>query len=105
MDQFWKDLVAANVDVVLTGHNHDYERFAALDGQGNPDPNGTVEFVVGTGGKNHYGFVGPPLTGEIVRNDTSFGVIDMSLSPDGYSWRFVDAPGYHFEDSGSASCH
>jgi hypothetical protein len=105
MDTIWRDLVAANVDVVLTGHNHDYERFVPLNGAGNPDPSGTTEFVVGTGGKNHYGFAEAPLTGEIVRNDTSFGVIDMTLAPTGYSWRFVDAPGYHFSDSGSASCH
>jgi hypothetical protein len=105
MDTIWRDLVAARVDVVLTGHNHDYERFVPLNAAGNPDPNGTVEFVVGTGGKNHYGFVGASLPGEIVRNDTSFGVIEMTLTSTGYSWRFVDAPGYTFTDSGSATCH
>jgi acid phosphatase type 7 len=105
MDTIWKDLVAANVDVVLTGHNHDYERFEPLNAAGLPDPNGTAEFVVGTGGKNHYGFVVPALPGEVVRNDKSFGVISMTLTPTGYSWRFVDAAGYTFTDSGSATCH
>jgi hypothetical protein len=105
MSAIWADLVAANVDVVLTGHNHDYERFVPLNATGQPDPNGTAEFVVGTGGKNHYGFVAAPLPGEVVRNDTSFGVIDMTLGPSSYSWRFVPAPGYSFTDSGSASCH
>lgn len=105
MVTIWADLVAAHVDVVLTGHNHDYERFVPLDATGQPDPLGTTEFVVGTGGKNHYGFVEPPLTGEVVRNDQSFGVIDMTLGPTGYSWRFVPAAGYTFSDSGSASCH
>ena len=71
-----------------------------------PDPPGTTEFVVGTGGKNHYGFTAAPLPGEVVRrNDKSFGVMDMTLSPAGYSWKFVPAPGYAFTDSGSASCH
>ena len=105
MSTIWADLVAARVDVVLSGHNHDYERFAPLNATGQPDPLGTTEFVVGTGGKNHYGFTAAPLPGEVVRNDKSFGVIDMTLSPAGYSWKFVPAPGYTFTDSGSASCH
>ncbi|MGZ6266403.1 MAG: metallophosphoesterase family protein [Candidatus Limnocylindrales bacterium] len=105
MTTIWADLVAANVDVVLTGHNHDYERFVPLDANGKPSPTGTTEFVVGTGGKNHYGFTDAPLTGEVVRNDKSFGVIQMTLGPTGYSWNFVPAPTYTFTDSGSASCH
>ena len=59
----WADLETANVDVVLTGHNHDYERFVPLDASGQPNPAGVTEFVVGTGGKNHTGFPVPPLTG------------------------------------------
>ena len=105
MTTIWSDLVAANVDVVLSGHNHDYERFVPLNAAGQPDPSGVTEFVVGTGGKNHYGFTDAPLPGEVVRNDTSFGVIQMTLGPTGYSWQFHPAPGYTFTDSGSASCH
>jgi acid phosphatase type 7 len=104
MATIWADIAANHVDVVLTGHNHDYERFTPLDGAGRPDPAGVTEFVVGTGGKNHYGFVTAPLTGELVRNDTSFGVISMTLAPTSYSWRFVPAPGYTFTDAGSANC-
>jgi hypothetical protein len=104
MSTIWADLVAAHVSVVLAGHNHDYERFVALNAAGQPDPAGVTEFVVGTGGKNHYGFTVAPLTGEVVRNDASFGVIDMTLGPTSYSWKFVPAPGYTFTDSGSANC-
>jgi hypothetical protein len=104
MATIWADLVAAHVSVVLTGHNHDYERFVPLNATGQPDPSGTTEFVVGTGGKNHYGFALAPLTGEVIRNDQSFGVIDMTLGATGYSWKFVPAPGYAFTDSGSAVC-
>ena len=104
MATIWSDLVAAHVSVVLSGHNHDYERFAPLDVTGQPDPNGVTEFVVGTGGKNHYAFVTGPLTAEVVRNDTSFGVIQMTLRPTSYSWDFVPAPTYTFHDSGSANC-
>ena len=104
MTTIWSDLVASNVSVVLSGHNHDYERFMPLDGSGNPDPTGVTEFVVGTGGKNHYGFVVPPLTGELVRDQTSYGLLEMRLAPTSYSWKFVPAPGYKFTDSGSANC-
>ncbi len=104
MSTIWADLAAAHVDVVLSGHNHDYERFVPLDATGRPDPAGVTEFVVGTGGKNHYGFVTAPLTGEVVRNDASFGVIQMTLRSTSYSWKFVAAPGYGFTDSGSANC-
>ncbi len=104
MVTIWSDLVAAHVSVVLSGHNHDYERFVPLGAAGQPDPTGVTEFVVGTGGKNHYGFTVPSLTGEVVRNDTSFGVIGMTLGPTSYSWQFVPAPTYTFTDSGSANC-
>jgi hypothetical protein len=105
MTTIWADLVAAHVDIVLNGHNHDYERFVPLGATGNPDPAGTMEFVVGTGGKSDYGFTNPPLTGEVIRSDSTFGVIDIALGPTGFSWRFVSAPGFTFTDSGSASCH
>jgi hypothetical protein len=104
MSAIWADLVRAHVSVVLSGHNHDYERFVPLDANGRPNPAGVTEFVVGTGGKNHYRFTTAPLTGEVVRDDTSFGVIKMTLGPTSYSWSFVPAPGYGFTDSGSASC-
>ena len=105
MATIWADLVAAKVEVVLSGHNHDYERFVPLNAAGQPDPAGTTEFVVGTGGKNHYAFTKTALTGEAIRDDKAFGVIDMTLGPTSYSWKFVAAPGYTFTDSGSANCH
>ncbi|HEX8940727.1 MAG TPA: metallophosphoesterase [Candidatus Limnocylindrales bacterium] len=104
MATIWSDLVAAHVDIVLSGHNHDYERFAPLDASGQPSPDGVQEFVVGTGGKNHYGFVQPALAGEQVRDSTSFGVLRLVLGDHSYRWDFVPAASYHFTDSGSASC-
>jgi len=105
MTTIWTDLVAAHVDVVLSGHNHDYERFEPLGATGQPDPTGITEFVVGTGGKNHYSFTHAPLVGEVVRSQAAFGVVRMLLGPSGFSWRFDSAPGYSFSDSGSAACH
>src|ERR1700720_1140414 len=50
----WQALYDANADVVVNGHDHDYERFAPQTPDGTADPaRGIREFVVGTGGKNH----------------------------------------------------
>ena len=125
MATIWNDLVAARADVVLAGHNHVYERFDLLGAArqdtstsgnstttGSPsfqqpvlDPTGVRQFVVGTGGKNHYGFKHPPLRGEQVRNDDVFGVLALTLHPTGYDWRFVPEPGTSFTDMGSDRCH
>ncbi len=103
MKTIWSDLVAAHVDIALAGHNHDYERFPPLDAFGNPDPSGVQEFVVGTGGKNHYPFTAPAIGGE-VRDDTAYGILKLTLRPSSYDWQFLPAPSYTFRDAGSASC-
>ena len=99
MNDIWNDLVAAHVDVVLSGHNHDYERFepigAAPAGQVQPnlDPSGIRAFVVGTGGKNHYAFAAAPLNGEVIRDASTFGVLKLTLHANSYDWQFVNDPG------------
>jgi acid phosphatase type 7 len=101
----WLALYEAGAEVVLVGHEHNYERFAPLDPLGGVDPvRGVREFVVGTGGRSHYRF-GSPLPGSEARNSDSFGVLQLRLRPTGYSWRFLPAQGGSFQDSGSASCH
>ncbi len=75
MATIWADLVAAHVSVVLIGPQPRLRAVRAARRRRVARPDRVTEFVVGTGGKNHYGFVTPPLTGEVVRNDTSFGVI------------------------------
>jgi calcineurin-like phosphoesterase family protein len=104
MKWMWKTLVKAHVDVALTGHNHSYERFKPLDERGNPSPTGVQEFVVGTGGKNHYPFAYPPLPGLVVRNADTYGALIMTLRPTGYDWEFVPERGGSFSDSGSSDC-
>jgi hypothetical protein len=101
---FWRDMVGAHADVVLNAHDHDYERFAPQDAFGHADPSGIREFVIGTGGKSHYGFkeIQP---NSVVRNDTAFGVLVMTLHSDSYSWRFEPAAGSSFHDSGTGQCH
>jgi acid phosphatase type 7 len=101
----WLALYQAGAEVVLVGHEHNYERFAPLDPLGGVDPaRGVREFVVGTGGSSHYPF-GSPLPGSQARNSDSFGVLQLQLRPTGYSWRFLPVQGSSFQDSGTESCH
>ena len=93
------------VDVLLTGHEQNYERFAPLNPAGQPDDaKGVREFVVGTGGAGHYP-LGPPTPGSEVRNDTTFGVLALTMRPTSYQWQFVPESGKSFTDSGSTACH
>lgn len=103
--QLWQDLQDANAELVLNGHDHTYERFGPQRADGTADPKrGVVAFVVGTGGKELRGF-GPPRSNSIVRSDATFGVLELTLRSEGYSWRFVGLPGSTFSDEGSAACH
>jgi hypothetical protein len=93
-------------DVVLSGHDHDYERFAAQAPDGTADAaRGIREFVVGTGGESHHPFTFSPLRNEQVRNDSTFGVLNLTLHPTSYDWKFRPIAGQTFTDSGSDSCH
>lgn len=100
---FWRALYDAGADVVLNGHDHAYERFAPQDPRQRADRAGIREFVVGTGGRSHYGF-GTPEPNSEVRNSHTFGVLELTLRADGYDWRFVAEAGGTFEDSGSDTC-
>lgn len=105
MQPFFQALYDAHADVVLNGHDHDYERFALQDPNANPDPaRGIREFVIGTGGKNHRPFAAPKPNSE-VRDDTAFGVLKLTLKANGYDWLFIPESGKHFTDSGSSACH
>jgi hypothetical protein len=96
-------LYDSGADVVLNGHDHNYERFAPQDANGAFDPRGIRQFIVGTGGNSNYA-QGTPLANSEVRNSTSFGVLELTLGADSYDWRFVPAAGDTFTDSGSEAC-
>lgn len=99
----WNDLAAAGADVVLNGHDHDYERFAPLSADGQVEADGIREFVVGTGGESHYKFH-LPATGSQVRLANTFGVLRLALEPGAYTWRFVSVSGAT-RDAGRTACH
>jgi hypothetical protein len=106
MSDIWTELYNAGVDVVLSGHDHDYERFAPLDPNGNIDQaKGIQEFVVGTGGKNYYPFSGTFVNGSVVHQDNVFGVLKLTLHANSYDWQFLPEPGKAFTDSGTGQCH
>jgi acid phosphatase type 7 len=101
----WEALYAADADVVLNGHDHNYQRFAPQDPNGKADPKrGIREFVVGTGGRSLYS-IGEPIANSEVANDETYGVLTLAPHPDGYEWRFLPVEGETFTDSGSARCH
>jgi len=100
----WQTLYEADAELVLNGHEHNYERFAPMNAAGQADPLGLREIVVGTGGKNHYEFATVLPTSE-VRDSSTFGVLKLTLRADGYDWEFVPVVGSTFTDSGSTSCH
>jgi hypothetical protein len=62
------------------------------------------EFIVGTGGKSHYGFGSVKANSE-VRNADTFGVLELTLGASDYKWRFEPAAGGSFSDAGTGSCH
>jgi len=106
MRPFWDLLYNAGAEIVLSGHVHGYERFAPQKPNGQPDPqNGIRQFVVGTGGHSHtsYGRNRPPNSE--VSNDRTFGVLVLTLHPQGYDWEFIPVQGQSFTDSGSGVCH
>lgn len=105
LNTFWDVLYAHRASVVLSGHDHDYERFAAQNPAGRRDPGrGIRQFVVGTGG-GALGSLFSAAPNSEVRNNRSMGVLQLTLRADGYDWRFVPiSGGGGFTDSGSDSC-
>src|SRR3990172_4070962 len=100
---FWQALYDFEADVILNGHDHTYERFAPQNPSGQADPKGIREFVVGTGGAGLYPFPNIQPNSE-VRNNTTHGVLKLTLHTTSYDWQFVPIAGQTFTDSGSANC-
>ena len=101
---FWQAGEDFGVEIVVNGHDHQYERFAPQDHGGNATPDGIRQFIVGTGGAYHrdWGEVQPNSE---VRDNRTHGVINFTLYSDRYEWEFVPVAGSTFTDSGSTECH
>jgi hypothetical protein len=106
------DFYSYGGDLLLTGHDHDYQRYAPMNPNTDAaEPTGVREFVVGTGGDVHNNNSNYPLnTGKAnleVSNGNTYGVLKLTLHSSSYDWQFVPdngSPG-SFTDAGSGSCH
>jgi hypothetical protein len=104
LQDFWQLLYEAGADVVLSGHQHNYERFDPQSPTGQADPSrGIREFVVGTGGGG-LGTPGLPHPNSVVQNGNTYGVLKLTLYSSSYDWQFLPVAGGSFTDGGSASC-
>jgi hypothetical protein len=93
----WAALAAAGADLVLEGHDHDYERFAPIDGM--------RSFVVGTGGRSLYELLRPPERASELRVNRSYGLLMLTLGTADYRWQFIPASGSSLSDAGTDVCH
>jgi len=94
-----------NAEVVVAGHNHQYERFAPMNPSGQLDnTRGIRHFVAGMGGASHYSF-GTIRPNSQRRNSDTYGVLKFTLHANSYDWQFVPQAGKSFTDSGTTSCH
>ncbi len=100
---WWELLSRHGAAVVLTAHDHNYQRFPPLDEHGRPSVRGVRQFVVGTGGRNLYrARRHGPVQPEALRDDR-FGVLRLQLLPGRYRWAFTATDGAVL-DSGAAAC-
>jgi hypothetical protein len=105
MKDAFRLLQTSGAEIVLSGHDHVYERFAPQTADGVADAaRGIRQFVVGTGGASLYEFKAPLPNSEF-RNNTNHGVLRLTLRSDGYSWQFIPASGAAALDSGTGTCH
>ena len=101
----WQALQDYNADLILSGHDHIYERFAPQTATGVADPiHGIREIIVGTGGRSHHTF-GTIKANSQVRNNDTYGVLKLDLHPTSFDWQFVPVAGGTFTDSGTDVCH
>ena len=93
MRDVWRILYGADVDIVVNGHDHLYERFApqSPDG-GRDDARGIREFIVGTGGASPYNFVTASANSE-ARISNTYGVLKLTLQSGSYQWEFIPVSG------------
>jgi hypothetical protein len=103
VSRLWEVALRHDADLALAGHDHDYERFDAMDADGNVTDRGIVSFVVGTGGKSLYD-LGDRDEGSVLFYNERAGVLDLKLGRDGYGWRFRNVDGETI-DAGVHRCH
>lgn len=110
MKPAWTILYEAGAELVLSGHDHSYERFGPQDADGKrDDARGIRQFVVGTGGAFPTPFLWPRPNSE-ARDSNHDGVLKLVLGEHRYSWEFLPARAYNdatglAPDRGEGQCH
>lgn len=99
----WNTLVAGKVDLVLNGHDHNYERFVPQNADGNADPNGPVEIVGGTGGANLYDL--SPAHDTTAKLLKTFGVLKLSMTDTSFQTQLFGVDGKVLDSSPTYTCH
>ena len=104
---FWELAYNQEVDLWLVGHDHNYQRLAPQDPDGNLDPQrGIPQILVGSGGVVHTTPVRVGSTPNlVVENHDTYGIIELSLGQGSYGWEFHPEAGPTFTDTGTGSCH
>lgn len=100
----WEMLYEFGASIAISGHDHNYERFAPLNGKGQIDrARGIRSFIVGTGGSR---LLDIGMRGEHSEawEGATWGVLKLSLRPDSYAWEFVPAANGKYRDSGTGVC-
>lgn len=106
MGAVFQTLYDHGVELLISGNDHDYERFAPqAPDQTLDSAAGVVQLVVGTGGKSHGRINLPLALNSVAQNDDSYGVLRLVLHPTSYEWLFVPVPGRTFSDAGQLPCH
>jgi hypothetical protein len=103
VQDLWATLHEFGVEIVISGHDHLYERFAPMDAAGRFDPRGVRQFVVGTGGAPMVAISAIQPHSEA--QGTDWGVLQLTLFGNSYSWQFIPAAGASFSDAGRSTCH
>jgi Calcineurin-like phosphoesterase len=101
---FWTDLYDARADVVLSAHEHSYERFARQTPWAKASRQGMRQFVVGTGGADLLGFAARKPNSQL-RLAGVHGVLELVLHPTSYKWRFVSESGTVLDRGGPVACN
>jgi hypothetical protein len=101
---FWDDLLAAGADVIVNGHEHNYQRYAEQDSSGHATTSGIRQFVVGTGGRSLYGMLERKDPNYQAGDATHFGVLRLFLRDRSYEWEFVAVGGKILDRGGPTRC-
>lgn len=105
MNDIWALLAQNGVDIVLNGHDHNYQRWKPLNGSGVVSTSGVTEFVAGGGGHGTQQFITSDsrLVIGFDTTPTAFGALRLQLNPQGAGYQYVNTAGTML-DSGSVQC-